>query len=73
MFIEFTKDHEIINRKKFKDWVLSVRPKDVRDKGISDRVLRNFKRKIKNGRGLKNKSKIARMLFEYYKSKSTAQ
>jgi len=31
MFIEFTKDHEIINRKKFKDWVLSARPKDVKE------------------------------------------
>jgi len=48
-------------------------PKDVRDKGISEKGLRNFKQKIKNGMGLKNKSKIVRILFEYYKSKSTAQ
>jgi len=38
------------------------------DKGISERGLRNFKQKIKDGNGLKNKSKIARILFEYYKS-----
>jgi len=38
------------------------------DKGISERGLRNFKQKIKDGKGLKNKSKIARILFEYYKS-----
>jgi len=39
----------------------------------SKRGLRNFKQKIKNGKGLKNKSKIVRILFEYYKSKSTEQ
>jgi hypothetical protein len=33
----------------------------------------DFKQKVKKGTGLKNKSKIARILFEYYKSKSTAQ
>jgi len=50
-----------------------LKPKDVRGKGISGRNLRNFKQKVKNGKGMKNKSKIARILFEYYKSKSTAQ
>jgi hypothetical protein len=62
---------EYENIEDFKQWILSLKPKDVRDKGISERGLRNFKQKIKNGRGLKNKSKIARILFEYYKSKST--
>jgi len=64
---------EYVNLDEFKQWILSLRPKDVRDKGISERGLRNFKQKIKNGRGLKNKSKIARILFEYYKSKSSEQ
>ena len=41
-----------------------MKPKDVRDKGISERGLRNFKQKIKNGKGFKNRSKIARILFE---------
>ena len=50
-----------------------MKPIDIREKGISERGLRNFKQKIKNGKGLKNKSKIARILFEYYKSESTAQ
>jgi len=50
-----------------------LKPKDVKDKEISERGLRNFKQKVKNGKGLKNKLKIARILFEYYKSKSTAQ
>ena len=64
---------EYENIEDFRQWILSLKPKDVRDKGISERRLRNFKQKIKSGKGLKNKSKIARILFEYYKSKSTAQ
>jgi len=50
-----------------------LKPKDARGKGISVRGHRNFKQKTKNGKGLKNKSKIASILFEYYKSNSTAQ
>ena len=64
---------EFENPEDFKQWILSLKPKDVRGKGISGRNLRNFKQKVKNGKGLKNKSKITRILFEYYKSKSTAQ
>jgi len=64
---------EYENAEDFKQWILSLKPKDVRDKGISERGHRIFKQKAKNGKGLKNKSKIARILFEYYKSKSTAQ
>ena len=64
---------EYENIEDFKQWILSLKPKDVRDKGISERGLRIFKQKIKNGKGLKNKSKIVRILFEYYKSKSTEQ
>jgi len=60
---------EYENIEDFKQWVLSLKPKDFRGNGISERVLRNFKQKIKNGKGLKNRSKIARILFEYYKSK----
>ena len=60
---------EYNNLKEFYDWVLSLRPKDVRDRGISERGLRNFKQKIRQGKGLKNSSKIARTLNEMYKSK----
>jgi len=64
---------EYVNLDDFKQWILSLKTKDVRDKGISEKGLRNFKQKIKNGKGLKNKSKIARILFEYYKSKLSEQ
>ena len=72
-YLEYTKDHEIVKSKDFKQCILSLNPKDVRDKGISERGLRNFKQKVKNGKGLKNRSKIARILFEYYKSKLSEQ
>jgi len=71
--LEFSNDHEIFKNNGFTHWILSLKPKDVRDKGISERGLRNFKQKIKNGRGSKNRSKIARILFEYYKSKLSEQ
>jgi len=57
-----------LNLDEFKQWILTLKPKDVMDKGISERGLRNFKQKIKDGKELKNKLKIARILFEYYKS-----
>jgi len=61
---------EYANNKEFYEWILTLKPKDVRDKAISERGLRNFKLKIRNGNGLKNRSKIAKMLFELYKSKN---
>jgi len=64
---------EYENIEDFKQWILSLKPKDVKDKGISESDLRNFKQKIKNCRGLKNKSKIVKILLEYYKSKSSEQ
>ena len=59
---------EYFNSNAFKDWLLALKPKDVKDKGISERGLRNFRQKIREGKGLKNKSKIAKTLFECYKS-----
>jgi len=53
---------------KFQEWILSLKPKDVRDKGISERGLRNFKQNIRQGKGLKNWSKIAKTLSKLYKS-----
>jgi hypothetical protein len=67
-YLEYAKDHEIVNNKEFLDWVLTLKPKDVMDKGISEGGLRNFKQKIRNGKGLKNRSKIAKTLSELYKS-----
>ena len=41
----------------------------MRDEGISERGLRNVKQKIRQGKGLKNMSKIARILIKAFKSK----
>lgn len=46
------------------DWILSLTPKDVREKGTSERGLRNIKQKIRNGNGLKNRSEIVKILFK---------
>ena len=46
-----------------------MKPKDVRDEGISERGLRNVKQKIRQGKGLKNISKIARIQIKAFKSK----
>lgn len=54
------------NSEGFRLWILTLKPKDVKDERISERGLRNFKQKIKNGNGLKNRSKISKILFECY-------
>ncbi|EQB70345.1 MAG: DNA-directed DNA polymerase B [Thermoplasmatales archaeon A-plasma] len=60
---------EYENIMEFYNWILSLRPKDVKDKGISERGLRNVKQKIRNGNGLKNRSKIIKILFKKYLNK----
>jgi len=42
----------------FYNWILSLKPKYVMDKEISERGLRNVKQKIRKGNGMKNRSKI---------------
>ncbi|MGC8582068.1 MAG: hypothetical protein ACP5MW_07010, partial [Thermoplasmata archaeon] len=66
-YLEYLKDHEIVNSKEFLDWVLTLKPKYVRNNGISERGLRNIKQKIRQGKELKNRSKIAKTLIELYK------
>ena len=41
---------EYENLREFHDWVLNLKPKEVGDKGISERGLRNIKWKIKQGK-----------------------
>ena len=44
--------------------IYTMKPKDVKDMGISERGLRNIKQKIRNGSGLKKRSKIIKILFK---------
>jgi len=53
----------------FYNWILSLKPKYVMDKEISERGLRNVKQKIRKGNGMKNRSKIFKILFEKYLNK----
>jgi len=46
-YTEYTKDHEIVNSEDFKQWILTLKPKDVMDKGISQQALYKVKAKIK--------------------------
>jgi hypothetical protein len=52
--------------REFYAWVLTLKPKDVKGENISERGLRNIKQKIRNGSGLKNRSKIIKILFKKY-------
>jgi len=38
-YLEYTKDHEIVKNNGFIDYILSLKPKDVKDKGISKMPL----------------------------------
>ena len=56
---------EYENIKEFYDFVLALKPKDVRDEGISKKTLWNIKERIKT-RQLKNKSKSLKVLHSIY-------
>jgi len=66
-YLEYTKDHEIVNSDEFKLWVLSLRPKEVKDEEISERELKRQKAKIRNGKQLNPKVKIVKILLQLYK------
>ncbi|MDG7044434.1 MAG: hypothetical protein JRN19_06765 [Nitrososphaerota archaeon] len=46
-----------------------MKPKDVRDKGISKQDLSYARNQIKKGIGLKRKTKLIKSLMPMYKSK----
>jgi len=58
---------EYENIEEFKQWILSLKPKDVRGDGISERELKRQKAKIRNGKKLNPKVKIVKILLELYK------
>ena len=67
--IEETDYLEYDNLREFYDWVLTLRPRDVRDEGISERELKRKKAKVKSGKRLNFKTKVNKILFKLYKSK----
>jgi len=57
---------EYENAEDFRQWILSLKPKDVRDKGISKQSLGYTKSQIRKGSGLIRKTKINKILFKLY-------
>jgi len=57
---------EYENVEYFKQWILSLKPKGVRDKGISKQSLGYTKSQIIKGSGLIRKTKINEILFKLY-------
>jgi len=66
-YTEYTKDHEIVKSKEFQQWVLSLMPLDVKDKGISHQALYYQKSLIRNGKSLNIKQKVVKILLQLYK------
>ena len=58
---------EYENTEDFKRWISSLKPKDVKDKGILKRTLYKIKNKIKQGKILNPKTKIIKILLQLYK------
>jgi len=58
---------EYENPEDFRQWILTLKPKDVKDKGISERTLYKIKLKIKQGKTLNPKTKIVKILLQLYK------
>jgi hypothetical protein len=57
---------EYENLNDFYNWILSLKPKDVRDKGISERELKRQKAKIRSGKVLNPKTKIVKIFLQLY-------
>lgn len=58
-------EHE--NSEDFKQWILTLKPKDVMDKGISKMALWKIKNKIKEGKMFNPKTKIVKILIQLFK------
>ena len=67
--IEETDYLEYDNLREFYDWILTLKPRDVRDEGISKQDLSYAKNQIKKGIGLKRKTKLIKSLIPIYKFK----
>jgi len=58
---------EYENIEDFKQWILSLKPKDVRDKGISKQTLWNIKERIRKNE-MKYKSKALKELYKIFQA-----
>ncbi|MGP6220509.1 hypothetical protein [Caldiplasma sukawensis] len=61
---DYLEYHDVME---FYNWILWLKPKDVRDKGISQQALYKFKTNIKNGKPLSPKVKVVKVLLKLFK------
>ena len=66
-YLEFSNDHEIVKSEDFKQWILSLKPKDVIDKGILKRTLYKTNYMIKKERYLTPRLKLLKFNYDYIK------
>ena len=59
---------EYKNIEDFKQWILSLKPKDVRDKGISKQTLWNIKKRIRKNE-MKYRSKALKGIYKVYQER----
>jgi len=58
---------EYENSEDFKQWISTLKPKDVMDKGISERTLYKIKHRIKEENILNPKTRIVKILIQLFK------
>ena len=58
---------EYENLREFYDWILTLDPKDFKDKGISQQALYKIITKIKSAKHLNQKVKVVRILLGMHK------
>jgi hypothetical protein len=67
-YLQYKKDHEIVKSNEFTDWILSLKPKDVKDKGISKQTLWNIKERICKNE-MKYRSKALKGIYKVYQER----
>ncbi|MEM3290955.1 MAG: hypothetical protein QW364_02825 [Thermoplasmatales archaeon] len=60
---------EFENPKQFYEWVLTLKPKDVGNKGIPQQALYKIKAKIRKNENLNLKAKVVRILNQEYQQR----
>ena len=63
--IDYDLHLEYDNIEDFKQWILSLKPKDVKDKGISKQTLWNIKERIRKNE-MKYRSKVLKEIYKVY-------
>jgi len=66
-YLEYTRDHNVVKSNNFNEWILSLKPKDVIDKGILKRTLYKTNYLIKKERYLTPSLKLLKFNYDYIK------